>query len=195
MLLSPLQAMHSVHLPDLDTPTPVLSVCSLGQLPSSSLGSVQAHLDGGAQTSTTDQRHLLCCYKPFTPSHPCPVRLKGVDENALHVPLGIGIMKVPSPTPSGYLPVPVYFTPQIPNTILSPSSFRPFLVATLKAGLCVLTTLLAPFLLLPVTSYATVRILLSMVSYLMPYVILSLFFPQMRTTVFCPLKVTSVFII
>jgi hypothetical protein len=63
-----------------------------------------AHLDNGAQASTTHDATHLHHYRVFTLAKPCPIRLVSADGNR-YVPLGYGILRVPAPTTLGYIPV------------------------------------------------------------------------------------------
>ena len=87
----------------------------------------QAHLDTGSQASTTPHRHLLWNYTPFTPTDPCPIRLRAADAKYTHTPIGRGYLHVPADTPDGSVALLCYHTPEMPATIVSPRSFQTLL--------------------------------------------------------------------
>ena len=82
----------------------------------------KAHVDGGSIATTTDRLSYLYSYHEFTPDEiRRTVRLKVADDT-VHIPSGIGYLKVPCKKGSGHLFVRCFYTPQIPATILSPDS-------------------------------------------------------------------------
>ena len=87
----------------------------------------QAHLDGGSQASTTNDRSLLWGYKPFSKKHPCRVRLVCADGKAPVIPTGFGVARIPAENEAGYVPIKCYYTPEIPNFIVGPKSFEALL--------------------------------------------------------------------
>jgi hypothetical protein len=78
----------------------------------------RAHVDGGAQTSTTDQLHLLWHYTEFSSDRKVPT-LRVADETP-HYPTGYGYLKTPSLTGNGYHMVACFYTPTLPATLISP---------------------------------------------------------------------------
>ena len=85
----------------------------------------QAHLDGGSQASTTHEKSILWGYREYTDSNPCRVKLLCADGKEHIVPKGYGTVRIPARNQAGYVPILCYYTPQIPNFIVSPSSFGP----------------------------------------------------------------------
>jgi len=87
----------------------------------------EAHLDGGSQASTTNDKSALWGFKSFTKKNPCRVRLMCADGKNPIVPEGYGTARIPANNAEGYVPIKCYDTPDIPNFILSPNSFKPLL--------------------------------------------------------------------
>jgi len=87
----------------------------------------EAHLDGGSQASTTNDKSVLWGFKSCTKKNPCRVRLICVDGKSHVVPEGYGTARIPANNAEGYVPTKCYCTPDIPNFILSPNSFKPLL--------------------------------------------------------------------
>ena len=83
----------------------------------------RAHVDGGSIATTTDRKEYLFSFRTFNPEEirTSVVRLKVADDS-VHVPTGVGYLKIPCHTSPYYLYVKCYYTPQIPATILSPDS-------------------------------------------------------------------------
>jgi hypothetical protein len=75
----------------------------------------QGHMDSGSMVCTTDQRRLLWYYQDLVDSG---VKLR-VADNTLHIPQGIGYLRIPAATTMGYLEIKCYWTPTMPATILS----------------------------------------------------------------------------
>jgi hypothetical protein len=82
-----------------------------------------AHLDDGAQASTTHDATHLHHYQLFTTVKPCRIRLVSADGNR-YTPLGYGILRIPAPTHQGYIPILCYHCPEIRSIIVSPRSFE-----------------------------------------------------------------------
>jgi hypothetical protein len=78
----------------------------------------RAHVDGGAQTSTTGEKDLLWHYVEFPSTQKVPT-LRVADETP-HYPIGYGYLKVPSLTGSGHHLVACFHTPTLPATLVSP---------------------------------------------------------------------------
>jgi len=87
----------------------------------------KAHLDGGSQASTTNDKSVLWGFKWYTEKNPCRVRLICADGKSPIVPEGYGTARIPANNAEGYVPIKCYYTPDIPNFILSPNSFKPLL--------------------------------------------------------------------
>ena len=82
----------------------------------------RAHVDGGSIATTTDRVEYLFCYHAYTPEElRRAVRLKVADDT-VHIPTGVGYLKVPRSNNQGFLYMKSYYTPQIPATIMSPDS-------------------------------------------------------------------------
>ena len=89
----------------------------------------RAHLDDGAQATTTHKKSHLFAYRTFPVGAPCRTRLISADGHR-YVPIGYGILRVPAPTALGYIPVFCLHTPEIPSCIISPSTIERLLVKT-----------------------------------------------------------------
>ena len=91
----------------------------------------RAHVDGGSIATTTDRKDYLFSFRTFSPDEirNSVVRLKVADDS-IHVPSGVGYLKIPSRTSPFYLYVKCYFTPQIPATIVSPDAMAKSLDCT-----------------------------------------------------------------
>jgi len=87
----------------------------------------EAHLDGGSQASTTNDKSVLWGFKRHTKKNPCRVRLICADGKNPIVPEGYGAARIPANNAEGCVPIKCYYTPDIPNFILSPNSFKPLL--------------------------------------------------------------------
>jgi hypothetical protein len=79
-----------------------------------------AHVDGGAQASTTDCEDLIWCIEWLSEAESLRIRLKVADDN-VHHPVARGYVKVPLESGAHQF-VRVYYTPSLPVTILSPSA-------------------------------------------------------------------------
>jgi hypothetical protein len=78
----------------------------------------RAHMDGGAQTTTTSDLSLLWHMQYFAKDAKVAT-LRVADETA-HYPTGYGYLKVPSLTGEGHEMVACFYTPTLPATLLSP---------------------------------------------------------------------------
>jgi len=87
----------------------------------------EAHLDGGLQASTTNDKSVLWGFKLCTKKNPCQVRLTCADGKTPVVPEGCGAARIPANNAEGCVPTKCHCTPDIPNFILSPNSFKPLL--------------------------------------------------------------------
>jgi len=87
----------------------------------------EAHLDGGLQASTTNDKSILWGFKEFTKKNPCRVRLTCADGKTPTVPEGCGAVRIPANDVEGCVPTKCCYTPDIPNFILSPTSFKQLL--------------------------------------------------------------------
>jgi len=79
----------------------------------------EAHLDGGSQASTTNDKSVLWGFKWYTKKNPCRVRLICADGKTPIAPEGYGVARIPASNAEGYVPIKCYYTPDIPNFILS----------------------------------------------------------------------------
>jgi len=87
----------------------------------------EAHLDGGLQASTTTDKSVLWGFKWHTKKNPRQVRLTCADGKTPIVPEGHGAARIPANDAEGCVPTKCCCTPDIPNFILSPNSFKPLL--------------------------------------------------------------------
>jgi len=87
----------------------------------------EAHLDGGSQASTTNDKSVLWGFKSYTSKNPCHVRLMCADGKSRIVPEGYGTVRILADNAEGHVPIKCYYTPDIPNFILSPNSFKSLL--------------------------------------------------------------------
>jgi len=85
----------------------------------------KAHLDGGLQASTTNDKTALWGFKWFTKKNPCRVRLICADGKSPIISEGYRTARIPANNAEGYVPIKCYYTPDIPNFILSPNLFKP----------------------------------------------------------------------
>lgn len=83
----------------------------------------RAHLDDGAQATTTHKQEHLFGYRVFSADAPCRTRLVSADGHR-YVPIGYGILRVPAPNSLGYIPVFCLHTPEIKSCIISPSTIE-----------------------------------------------------------------------
>ena len=80
---------------------------------------IHAHVDGGAQASTTNCEEIIWCIEWLSHAESLRIRLKVADNN-VHHPVARGYVKVPLEG-GKFKFVRIYFTPSLPVTILSPS--------------------------------------------------------------------------
>ena len=80
----------------------------------------KGHVDGGALATTTNRLQYIWSYHEFTSAERKKVSRLRVADDTIHVPTGMGYLKVPCRTAPGFLFVRTFFTPEIPATILSP---------------------------------------------------------------------------
>jgi len=85
----------------------------------------KAHLDGGSQASTTNDRSALWVFRSHTKKNPCRVWLLCADGTSPMVPEGHGAARIPANNAEGHVPTKCHCTPDIPNFMLSPNSFKP----------------------------------------------------------------------
>ena len=73
----------------------------------------RAHVDGGSiAATTTDRKDYLFSFRTFSPDEiRNSVFCLKVADDSIHVPSGVGYLKVPSRTSPYYLYVKCYFTP------------------------------------------------------------------------------------
>jgi hypothetical protein len=127
----PPKAWSDSHIHLLDTlsadPTSITSTTTLQEAHLQTLHQFdydgpRAHYDVGSQASTTHSSHHLHEYRLFPPHQPCPLRLVSADGKRCR-PIGYGYCRLPDPgTSIGYRSILMYHTPEIPTTIISPSS-------------------------------------------------------------------------
>jgi len=79
----------------------------------------KAYLDGGSQASTSNDKSVLWGFKWYTEKNPCRVWLICADGKSPIVPEGYGTARIPANNAEGYVPIKCYYTPDIPNFILS----------------------------------------------------------------------------
>jgi len=87
----------------------------------------EAHLDGGLQASTTNDKSVLWSFKWCTKKNPCRVQLMCADGKSPVVPEGCGAAGIPANDAEGHVPIKCCHTPDIPNFMLSPNLFKPLL--------------------------------------------------------------------
>jgi len=87
----------------------------------------EAHLDRGSQASTTNDKSVLWGFRWYTKKNPCRVRLMCADGKNPIVPEVYGMARIPANNAEGYVLIKCYYTPDIPNFILSPYSFKSLL--------------------------------------------------------------------
>jgi len=87
----------------------------------------EAHLDGGSQAFTVNDKSVLWGFKWFTDKNPCRVRLICADGKSHMVPEGCGTTRISGNNDEGHVPIKCHYTPDIPNFTLSPDSFKPLL--------------------------------------------------------------------
>ena len=80
----------------------------------------KGHVDGGALATTCNRLEYIWCYRKFSVEERRHVARLKVADDSIHVPTGIGYLKVPCTTSPGYMFVETFYTPEIPATILSP---------------------------------------------------------------------------
>jgi hypothetical protein len=117
------QLLHTLH-PDPVSAADIdlLQDTAIQQLHQFDYEGPRAHYDLGSQASTTNKSYHLHNYREFPPNQPCQLRLVSADGTRCH-PLGYGFCRLPdSSTSTGYRDIFTYHTPDIPSTILSPSS-------------------------------------------------------------------------
>jgi len=66
-------------------------------------------------------------FKWYTEKNPCRVRLICADGKSPIIPEGYGAAMIPANNAEGCVPIKCYYTPDIPNFMLSPNSFKPLL--------------------------------------------------------------------
>lgn len=103
-----------------DSKFPGIICYKLTSLPSVD-NDIIAHLDDGAHVSTTNNKNIFFSYSAFTSANPCKVRLIPVDK-IWYTPTGIGTIRIPANTTNGYIVLPMYYTPELPTTIVSNDS-------------------------------------------------------------------------
>ena len=82
----------------------------------------RGHIDGGSLATITDDKAHLFCYRPFTPTELRTVARLKVADGTVHLPTGVGYLKVPCRDGHDFVFVRCFYVPQIPATILSPDS-------------------------------------------------------------------------
>jgi len=101
-----------------------LQLSKLATKESKTMEVYQAHLDGGSQASTTNDKSVLWGYTAFSRKFPCRVRLVCADGKTPVIPTGYGTVRIPAENEAGYVPILCYYTPEIPNFIVAPKSFE-----------------------------------------------------------------------
>jgi len=87
----------------------------------------EAHLDGGSQASTTNDKSVLWGFRERSKKNPCRVRLTCADGKTPVVPEGHGAVRIPANNAEGCVPTKCHCAPDVPNFIMSPNSFKPLL--------------------------------------------------------------------
>ncbi len=82
----------------------------------------RGHVDGGALATTTDRKNYLWAYHELSEEERSHVPRLRVADNTVHVPTGVGFLKVPCEKNGTTKFVRSYYTPEIPATILSPNA-------------------------------------------------------------------------
>ena len=82
----------------------------------------RGHIDGGALASTTNCKEYLWSYRQYTDDEHSQVTRLKVADDTVHIPTGIGYLKVPCSRSGMHKFVRTYYTPEIPATILSPDA-------------------------------------------------------------------------
>ena len=80
----------------------------------------RAHVDGGAMGATAATLLYLWYYRPLTSEELAVIPRFKVADGSLHLPVGVGFLKVPLQPPYSFVFVKTYYTPGIPATIISP---------------------------------------------------------------------------
>jgi len=75
----------------------------------------EAHLDGGSQASTTNDKSVLWGFKRYAKKNPCRVRLTCANGKNPIVPERHGAARIPANNAEGYVPIKCRYTPDIPN--------------------------------------------------------------------------------
>jgi len=70
---------------------------------------------------------VLWGFKSYTSKNPCRVRLTCADGKSPIVPEGYSTVRILADNAEGHVPIKCYYTPDIPNFILSPNSFKSLL--------------------------------------------------------------------
>lgn len=86
----------------------------------------RAHLDDGAQATTTHQQSHIFAYRQFTDAAPYRTRLVSADKHR-YAPHAYGILRVPAPNSQGYIPIFCFYTSDITSCIISPSTIAKLL--------------------------------------------------------------------
>lgn len=109
---------HADHTPSTDVyddePSELISI---------DINEIRAQIDTGAHVSCTNLQHILHQYTAFNESFPCPIRMKGAITDTKAIPLGVGYLHVPAPTPQGFLPVLAFYNPALTSTLIDERAF------------------------------------------------------------------------
>ncbi len=82
----------------------------------------RAHVDGGAMGGTSATLRYFWYYRPLSPEELAVIPRFKVADGSLHLPVGIGYLKVPLQPPFTFVFIQTYYTPGIPATIISPDA-------------------------------------------------------------------------
>ena len=82
----------------------------------------QGHVDGGALASTTNRKEYLWSYHQYIDEERSKATQRKVADDTIHIPTGIGYLKVACSHAGKHKFVRTYCTPKIPATILSPDA-------------------------------------------------------------------------
>ena len=82
----------------------------------------RAHVDGGAMGATSQSRRHLWYYRDLSDSELSRTPKFKVADGTLHLPVGLGFLKIPLKPPHSFVFVKTFYTPGIPATIISPDA-------------------------------------------------------------------------
>jgi hypothetical protein len=110
---------HEKHLHQIFNDAGDIHEYAINEIRHNDFDGPRAHLGDGAQATTTHVKEHLFAYRTFDSHSPCQTRLVSADGHR-YVPLSYGVLRVPSPTALGYIPIFCFHTPEISSCIVSP---------------------------------------------------------------------------